>query len=124
MRGTIGVTELARTLGVPTRTVRRWCATHPGFAVRRNGQYFIKIATLRRVQGVDPLLILTAESHNWVKAVDLARVAGVSRQTMARWCKTRPWFAHRVGRNWYVSMEMLGVHPDNVDLLRKKVAKS
>lgn len=112
-------TELARRLGLPRRTVVDWIHRDPSLAVMKDGVYWIKLEKLADKPGMDLVSALTLPDHRWIKAVDLALISGVSRRTVAYWCKTRPQFARRLGRLWYVDLELLGATEEQIDALRK-----
>lgn len=117
----IKATVLARTLGISRRTVSDWCRRDPSLAFRREGRdYYIRVEQLAKRPGMDIISALLLENDGkWMKAVDLARLAGVPRRTVAHWCATRPWFARRIGRNWYLSREVLGATPEQAEFLQK-----
>lgn len=46
----VKATELARTSGLPRRTIAHWCLTRPGFAVRVGNVYYVALDRL----GVTP----------------------------------------------------------------------
>lgn len=121
MKKEIKATALARALGISRRTVYDWCRRDPNLAYRKNGRdYYIRIEELAKRPGMDIVTALLLEKDGeWIKAVDLAKLAGVPRRTVANWCATRPWFARRIGRNWYLSREVLGATPAQAKFLRK-----
>lgn len=116
----IKATELARTLGMSRYTMRDICRNDPKLAFKRGRDYWVRISELAKRPGMDIIeAILAPNSGKWVKAVDLAKMAGLPRRTIAYWCKNRPHFARRIGRLWYLSTDVLGVTPDQAEFLAK-----
>lgn len=111
--------ELSRTLGISRRTVSGWCKSDPRLAYKRNGIYYIRVSELAKRPGFDLISALTLTSSKWIKAIDLAAVAGRPRRTLAHWCVRKQAFAKRVGRVWYVDLEALGCTDDQVATLKK-----
>lgn len=111
---------LARTLGISRFTMRDLCRRDPKLAFKQGRDYYIRLEELAKRPGFDLVqALLLPHSDKWIKAVDLARMAGVPRRTVAYWCKTRPWFAKRIGRTWYVSAEVLGTTQEEAEFLEK-----
>lgn len=112
--------ELSRKLGIPRETFQRWIELDPSLAVWREGgigggSWWFKLDKLAEKAGlslVDAYMLVEAR---WVKAVDLAAFTGTSRRTLAWWCKNRPRFGIRLGRNWYVDIDQMGWPEDQID---------
>lgn len=108
-------------LGIAQRTVSDWCAADPILAFKDSkGDYWVRIEEISKKPGFDLISALTLTTARWVKAVDLARVAGHSRRTMCYWCAHRPRFAKRIGRNWYVDLEAIGVPDDLIEEILRR----
>lgn len=116
----IKATELARTLGMSRFTIRDICRNDSKLAFKKGRDYWIRISELAKRPGMDIIeAVLTPNSGKWVKAVDLAKMANLPRRTVAYWCATRPHFARRIGRLWYLSTDVLGVTPEQAEFLEK-----
>jgi hypothetical protein len=113
--------ELARTLGISRRTMSGWCRADPALAYKKEGVYWIRLERLAQKPGLDIVSVLTGTQNRWIKAIDLARWAGIPRETVAYWCRKRPRFAKRIGRLWYVSLDELGCTSEQAEALRKWV---
>lgn len=85
--------------------MRRMCAKDPTLAIKRDGVYYIALEKIADRPGFDLVAALMLPTSKWVKAVDVARKAGISRKTVSNWCRTRQRFAKRLGRIWYIDME-------------------
>jgi len=101
----IKAAQLAEALGVNRRTMSRICKATPDFASLHNGDYYIDLEELAKRPGFDLITALMLPTRKWRKAIDLAREAGIPRETMAYWCRYRPRFAIRLGRVWYIDVE-------------------
>jgi len=115
---TIRATELARQLGISRRTMSDICKNDPGLAFKRNRAYYIRLTELAKRPGFDIIDALLAPHGSWIKAVKLAKMAGIPRKTMSTWCRTRPNFAKRIWRIWYVDLEQIGANEDQIKMLR------
>lgn len=115
----IKASKLAKALGISRYTVRTWCQQQPNLARKRGRDWYISIKELARRDGLDPVKVLTLTQEKWVKAVALAEKAEISRRTIAHWCKTRPDFALRIGRIWYIHPGELGATPDQIDIIKR-----
>lgn len=115
----VKATDLARSLKISRRTVSDWCRRDPTLAFKKGRDYYIRLERLAEKPGMDIVLAITATKQPWVKAIDLARWAEIPRRTVAYWCRTRPRFAKRIGRTWYISVEELGASPEQAETLRK-----
>lgn len=68
-----------------------------------------------------PLHVVYNLHTRWlIKAVELARVSGISRKTVCNWCENNRGFGIRLGRVWYVDLEAAGWSWERArDLFRK-----
>ena len=111
--------ELARRLGIHIQTFQKWVQKDPDLAVWRNdrygGSWWIKVEKFVGRQGIGLIDAYTLGDRRWIKAVDAAKIMGVSRHTMRNWCNNRPGFAKRLGRVFYIDLEDLGAAPDEVE---------
>lgn len=118
--------DLARQLGIPVRTIQRWVEKDPSLSVLKDDGsqggpcHWIIIAKLVE-RGLKVSDAYTIMEQRWVKAVDLAAVSGISRKTVANWCRGRPGFAKRLGRVWYVDLEQFGASPEEAAILLEKI---
>lgn len=110
---------LAKSLGISRYTVRTWCQQQPGLARKKGRDWYIRVSELAKRDGLDPVKVLTLTREKWVKAVELSERSGISRRTIAHWCKTKSDFALRVGRIWYISPTELGATQDQVELMNR-----
>lgn len=101
----IKAVDLAKQLGISTNTMRRMCAKDPSIAIKRKGVYYICLENLATKPGFDLVGALLLPTKRWVKAIEVARKAGISRKTVSNWCRTRQRFACRIGRIWYIDIE-------------------
>lgn len=109
--------DLARELGIPRRTVTDWCIRDPTLGVyikggAGGGSWWIKVEKLIGRHGIGPVDAYMLGSSHWMKAVDLAKLAGWKRRRVAKWCRDRPSFAKRIGRIYYIDLEALGMDTD------------
>ncbi len=109
--------ELAKQLGLARQTIWDICENDSRLAFKRNGSYYIRISELAKKPGFDLVGAILSPHGKWIKAVELAKKYGVPRRTMSNWCLTRPNFAKRIGRIWYVDLELLGATESQVDEL-------
>ncbi len=117
---TIRAIDLARTLGISRRTVSAWCKNDAALAYKNaKGVYYIRVSELAKRPGFDLISALTIESSKWIKAVDLACISGRSRRTISYWCLTRPRFAKRIKRCWYLDLEAMGATEEQVETLKR-----
>ncbi len=93
------------------------CRKDPELAYKKNGIYYIRLTVLSTRPGFDLISALMITTQTWVKAVDAAQLSGLPRRTLASWCLTRPRFANRIGRVWYVNVEALGADEDELEFL-------
>ncbi len=115
----IRAVDLSKILKIPRRTICSWCKADPALAYKdRDGVYHIRIAVLAKRPGFDLIAALTLESSRWIKAVDLATLAGAPRRTISYWCANRPRFARRIGKVWYIDLEAVGATEEQVEALR------
>lgn len=115
---TIKATALAAQLGISRRTMSGICKNDPNLAFMRKRAYFIRLTELAKRPGFDIIDALLAPHGSWIKAVKLAKLAGIPRKTMSTWCRTRPNFAKRIWRTWYVDLEQMGANEDQIKMLR------
>jgi hypothetical protein len=113
--------ELARSLGIPIRTMSYMCKTDPEIAIKRDGVYYVKLDKLAERPGFDLITAMLLPTQRWVRAIDVAKFAHRSRKTMNNWCRSRPRFAMRIGRIWYINLEELGASEEQIETLRKYV---
>ena len=110
---------LAARLGIPVRTFQDWIKLDPSLGVfikdRHNGSWWIKVEKLAGRHGIGLIDSYMLGEHRWIKAVDAAKIMGVSRHTMRNWCNTRPGFAKRIGRVFYIDLHDLGADPESVE---------
>lgn len=106
--------EFARKIGINRNTMKSWYRLHPDLFVCRSGKYFIKLEALAGLPGIDLVEALLLSQARWIRAVDLAAALGLSRRTVAAWCKRQPRFAQRIGRIWYVNPEQFGGSEEEV----------
>lgn len=111
--------ELAKELGIPKETFQRWIEKDPSLAVYipggpGNGSWWIKLDKLEGRAGITLQDAYTLGSRPWMKATLLAKKSGISRRTIAHWCRTRPGFGKRLGRIWYVDLEEFGANPEQI----------
>lgn len=119
MQELIRAGELARALGISRYTVRDWCRRDPELAIRKNGMNYVRVRVLATKPGMDMIQALLVPHQRWVKTTDMARLAGISRKTVNNWCRSRPWFACRIGRTWYLNLTALDASPEEMDFLKK-----
>lgn len=91
------------------------CQSDSKLAFKRNGIYYIRLEELAKRPGFDLVTALLSPHGKWIKAIELARRSGIPRRTMASWCRNRPNFAKRIGRIWYVDLELLGATEEQLD---------
>ena len=105
--------ELARLTGIPRTTLLGIAVREPHLTTRRGRTTYFVLSKLAEKPGMGVIETLTlADGPRWVKLVDLAQISGIPRRTLATWAKTRPNFACRIGRIWYVRLETLGASPE------------
>ncbi len=117
----IKATQLARMLGISTRSVAKWCKEDPNLAFLKGRQYYIKLDELARRPGFDLVAALTLENACWVRAVDYAAAAGRPRRNVAHLCKTKPRFAKRIGRIWYIDLVEEGLSADQIAVIKSLI---
>lgn len=118
----VRASELARNLGIPDRTMRQWCLTDPKLAIFISGgigggSWWVKLERLAERSNISILDAYTLSTQRWKKATELAKLSGISRKTIANWCRNRPGFAKRIGRVYYVDLEQMGANRDEIDAL-------
>lgn len=118
LKGYVKAADLARTLGLPRRTVSDWCRSRPGFAKKVGHDYYISIRALAKREGLDEVKVRTLLNGRLIKAVQLAELGNVPRRTVSRWCKERPNLALRIGRLWYLAVDSLGCDDEQSSLLK------
>ncbi len=118
---TIRATILAKQLGISRFTMACICRRDTKLAFKRNGIYYIRITELAKLPGFNLIDALLVPHGNWVKAIDLARLSGISRRTMTSWCKTRHNFAKRIARVWYVDLDQLDATESQIETLKQCV---
>ncbi len=111
--------ELADKLGIPISTFQKWVERDSSLGVfihdRFGGSWWIKLDKLAGRHGITLVDAYMLGSSRWIKAVVLAELTGISRRTMSHWCRTRPGFAKRIGRIYYVDLQELGASFDDVE---------
>ncbi len=115
---TIKATDLARQLGISVRSMCYICKNDPTLAFKRNRTYFIRLSELAKRPGFDLVDALLVPHGVWIKAIALAKMAGISRRTMSSWCKTRPHFAKRISNIWYVDLKQLGATDEQIEMIK------
>ena len=100
--------ELARQLGISRRTMSHWCKKDPDLALMIDGVYWIKLDRLVGRHGIGPIDAYLLGAGRWIKATEAAKMSGISRKTIANWCRDRPRFAKRIGRVYYIDLDDLG----------------
>lgn len=118
----IRMRDLCAQLGIPIRTFQKWAEEDPELTILIKGgrggrSHWVKLDRLVGRQGISLTEAYLLGSSRWMKAVDLAARAGISRKTVANWCRHRPGFAKRIGRIYYVDLEQFGASPDDVESL-------
>lgn len=114
----IEAAKLAKTLGISDRTMRDICRNDKKLAYKRDGVYWIRVAALAACPGMDEIkALLILESGKWVKVIDFARAASLPERTVRSWAATRPNFAIRLGKIWYISVEMLARNEEEAAVL-------
>lgn len=111
--------ELSESLGIPVATIQKWVERDPALSILKHGgpggrSHWIKLDRLANKHGMTLIDAYMLGSTRWIKAVVLAEQAGISRKTMANWCRDRPGFAKRLGRIYYIDLEAFGADPEAV----------
>lgn len=116
---------LCKRLGIPARTFRKWVEEDPELAVLRSSggrpTFWIKLSRLADRYGLSQVEAYTLPGARWIRAAVLAKNLGISRFTMQNWCRNRPGFARRLGRNFYVDLDALGVSPEEAEECLRKL---
>lgn len=115
----IRATDLARLLGIPIRTVVGWCHRDPALGFKKGHLNYIRVEKLAEKPGMDLVkaYLLPQNEQKWLTLAQLSKMTGIPRRTLAGWAKTRPTFARRLGRNWYVCLETLTDDPEQLEYL-------
>lgn len=106
--------ELARQLGIPRRTMTKWCQDDPSLAFKDGRVWMIRLDALAGRPGIDLVTAYTLPTARWIKATALAERAGISRKTVGNWCRDRPGFAKRIGADWYLDLDQLGADEEQI----------
>lgn len=111
--------ELAAKLGIPRRTIQLWVERDPELSVLKKNEsgnlsHWIVLDRFVGRHGITLIDAYTLGFSPWVKAVDVAKMAGISRKTVANWCRDRPGFAKRLGRIYYIDLSQFGATSDQV----------
>lgn len=113
--------ELCEQLGIPRRTFNDWVNRDPDLAIEkpsRHGKvYWIKLDKLSERFGFDLVEVYGLMGTRWVRAADLAKVTGISRRTICNWCRGRPNFGKRIGRNYWVDLKQFGASDEQIEKL-------
>jgi hypothetical protein len=121
--------ELAAKLGIPIRTFQSWVEADPSLSVLRKGPgktgkvHWIKLDHFAGRHGIDLTDAYMLGSSKWLKAVTLAELSGISRRTIAHWCRDRPKFAKRIGRIYYIDLEQLGAGPEDIQEIIRRMGQ-
>jgi hypothetical protein len=122
----VPMNTLCERLDIPTRTFRKWVAEDPALAVLRSSgghrpTFWIKLDRLAERYGLTQVDAYTLPGARWIRASRLATRLGISRFTMQNWCRDRPGFARRLGRNFYVDLDALGVSQERAEECLQKL---
>ncbi len=115
----IRAVELAKKLGMSRYTMQDICQRDKKLAFKRNGVYYIRISELAKRPGYDLVRALMVTSSRCIKATTLAKISGISRRTVVGWCLSRPNFACRIGKTWYVDLDGLNASEEQIDAIIK-----
>lgn len=114
------IAELARLTGISRRTLLDVAHREPDLVTVRDNTLYFVIDKLASKPGMGIIATLTlADGQRWMKVVDLAKISGIPRRTLAMWAKERPNFACRIGKIWYVRLETLGASPEQQKFLSR-----
>ena len=115
----VKATDFVRQHGISRYTIRDICRRDTKLAFKKkDGHYYVRLSELAKRPGFDLVGAILASHSNWIKAIDLARHAGIPRRTVANWCLSRPNFAKRIGRVYYVDLEALGASEDQIQIIK------
>lgn len=115
----VRMSELCAQLGVPRRTFIDWIKRDPSIATwipggRGGGAYWVRLDKLAGRHGIGQIDAHLLPLSKWIRASELARLAGVSRWTVQAWCRKRPGFAKRIGRNYWVDLSNFGASDEQI----------
>ncbi len=112
----VKLSVLSAQLGISRRTLSDWCLRDPSIAVRRGGKgFWIKLDKLAGKPGIDLVEAHLIGEQRWIKAVELAEMAGIPRRTIGTWCRRNANFARRLGRIWYVNLSRLDITTEELE---------
>lgn len=119
---------LCRQLDIPRKTFNDWIAAEPELAVRKAGPrgvpcWWVRLDRLAQMHGMSLIDAYLLPGSRWMRASRLAAELGISRKTMNNWCRARPGFARRIGRNYYVDLDHIGVSSSQVDALAERMRR-
>lgn len=114
--------DLCKQLGIPRRTFQDWVKKDPSLAVllpgpRGSMAYYIRIDRLAGRHGIGPIDAYLLPRARWIRATELAQLAGKSRWTVQDWCRKRPGLGKRIGRNYWVDLDQLGASEEEIQAL-------
>lgn len=116
--------DLCRQLNISRRTFNGWVEADPTLGIFIKGVWWIKLDQLAQRHGISLTETFMLGSSRWVKAVDLARIAGINRRTVAHWCLTRPNFGRRIGRIWYIDLAQWATTPEELEEILSRLSNT